>query len=140
MVTAQVKKLGQRVFRGLQLAPTQSFVHPFGPGAGPDWRWGNQDGHGPGEIIDLNPDRSNPNWFTVRWASGLKNNYRVGVDGEFDLVTPEPAVGYSVDVVQAVSGKVVGVGRVGPHSARIRSPLLRDPGARGLMKSSTGPP
>ena len=76
------------------------------PWAGPDWRWGNQDAYGPGEITDLNPDRSNPNWVTVRWASGLKNNYRVGVDGEFDLVTPDPAVGYSVDVVQAVSGKL----------------------------------
>ncbi|XP_045194598.2 transcription intermediary factor 1-alpha-like [Mercenaria mercenaria] len=48
---------------------------------GPDWKWENQDGGGPGTVIGV---RSG--WAVVTWDKGQSGrNYRIGKDGAFDL-------------------------------------------------------
>ena len=49
---------------------------------GPDWEWGDQDGHGPGTVV---PRRgvgmeSGSVWVSVDWDNGHRNGYRVGPD------------------------------------------------------------
>jgi hypothetical protein len=47
---------------------------------GPDWKWDEQDGNGPGTVVP----RSVPSlvdgyeWVSVRWDSGNYNCYRIG--------------------------------------------------------------
>ncbi|GIQ80540.1 hypothetical protein KIPB_001354 [Kipferlia bialata] len=53
-------------------------------GRGPDWKYKEQDGDtGNGTIIS--PSRVD-GWVRVRWASGQENDYRAGVDENYDLV------------------------------------------------------
>ena len=64
-------------------------LHQFAVGKkvqrGRNWRWGNQDG-GPGHVGTIQPAQGLAvGWVTVQWDNGVKNTYRMGVDGEFDL-------------------------------------------------------
>jgi hypothetical protein len=49
---------------------------------GPDWKWQEQDGNGPGVI--LRPDGDG--WVRVKWDNGNENSYRVKGIGEYDLI------------------------------------------------------
>ncbi|CAH3022624.1 unnamed protein product [Porites evermanni] len=49
---------------------------------GPDWKWGDQDKHGPGTIIK---NDSTPGWVDVQWDSDTKNSYRYGKDSAYDV-------------------------------------------------------
>jgi hypothetical protein len=47
---------------------------------GPNWRWGDQDGNGPGTVVPR-PEPSISDgyvWVDVRWDSGGRNCYRIG--------------------------------------------------------------
>ena len=50
---------------------------------GPDWKWGNQDGGGPGTVVPSHPDRDG--CVSVKWDAGGSNIYRVGAESAFDL-------------------------------------------------------
>lgn len=72
------------------LAPSSivDYHHPYVVGSlvkrGPMWRWGNQDGEGLGKVIAI---AEQDGWLTVLWLSTqFINNYRAGVNAEYDLV------------------------------------------------------
>jgi E3 ubiquitin-protein ligase HECTD1 len=50
---------------------------------GPDWRWDDQDGTPPCEGT-VSGDIHN-GWIDVQWAHGLRNSYRMGAEGKYDL-------------------------------------------------------
>lgn len=50
---------------------------------GPDWRWDDQDGTPPCEG-SVSGDIHN-GWIDVQWAHGLRNSYRMGAEGKYDL-------------------------------------------------------
>ena len=50
---------------------------------GPDWKWDDQDGGGLGTTME---GAGTDGWVAVKWDAGGENNYRVGAQGEFDLV------------------------------------------------------
>ncbi|XP_061172546.1 uncharacterized protein LOC133181907 [Saccostrea echinata] len=55
---------------------------------GPDWRWGDQDCHGPGTVVNHN-DNGKRGWSRVVWDAGSSFPYRYGSNGlfeNFDLV------------------------------------------------------
>ncbi|XP_061171956.1 uncharacterized protein LOC133181481 [Saccostrea echinata] len=55
---------------------------------GPDWRWGDQDCHGPGTVVNHN-DNGRDGWLRVVWDTGSSFPYRYGSIGmfeNFDLV------------------------------------------------------
>eukprot|EP00913_Durusdinium_trenchii_P033997 g31824.t1 len=53
---------------------------------GPDWDWGDQDGGG----LGTTEADSDPGWVTVKWDhSGRTNSYRVGKEGNYDLIVAE---------------------------------------------------
>ncbi|XP_062603204.1 uncharacterized protein LOC134264974 isoform X1 [Saccostrea cucullata] len=55
---------------------------------GPDWKWGDQDCHGPGTVVNHN-DNGKHGWLRVVWDAGLNFPYRYGSNGmfeNFDLV------------------------------------------------------
>eukprot|EP00047_Mylnosiga_fluctuans_P004441 m.234548 g.234548 ORF g.234548 m.234548 type:complete len:1138 (+) comp12675_c0_seq1:83-3496(+) len=59
---------------------------------GPDWRWGDQDGQGPGVIVS----QEREGWVTVRWDnSSSSNTYRVMAD-QHDLVYVAEDMGLAV--------------------------------------------
>jgi len=64
-----------------------ALVYPFAVGKrvqrGRHWRWDDQDG-GPGQFGTIVAPKPN-GWVSVQWDNGYKNNYRIGVDGEFDI-------------------------------------------------------
>ena len=39
---------------------------------GPDWKWGDQDGHGTGTVVQY----TSAGWIRVKWDNGNQNNYR----------------------------------------------------------------
>ena len=51
---------------------------------GPNWKWGDQDGNGPGTVVpcdggaDFGDYGEGYVWVNVRWDSGDRNCYRVG--------------------------------------------------------------
>ena len=49
---------------------------------GPNWKWDDQDSRGPGTLGPLDSD----SWAKVDWDAGGSNSYRVGADGQHDLV------------------------------------------------------
>jgi len=50
---------------------------------GPDWKWGEQDGHGEGVVVGSHRD----GWARVKWdRSGETDCYRVGHNGAHDLI------------------------------------------------------
>ena len=54
---------------------------------GQDWKWGNQDGTGPGTTIE---SAENAGWVRVRWDNtGIEHRYRVGAQGMYDLIYDE---------------------------------------------------
>ena len=50
---------------------------------GPDWRWDDQDGNPPCEGV-VTGDIHN-GWIDVKWDHGLRNSYRMGAEGKYDL-------------------------------------------------------
>ncbi|XP_046572273.1 uncharacterized protein LOC124280405 [Haliotis rubra] len=60
---------------------------------GPDWHWGNQDTEGPGTIINHyeggGRHGGGKHLLYVQWDNGIYNQYRYGLDGEYD-VWPAP--------------------------------------------------
>ncbi|XP_071102578.1 uncharacterized protein [Haliotis cracherodii] len=57
---------------------------------GPDWHWGNQDTEGPGTIINhYDKHGGGKHLLYVQWDNGTFNQYRYGLDGEYD-VWPAP--------------------------------------------------
>lgn len=57
------------------------------PGArvvrGVDWRWDDQDGPQPGEGVVTGEIHNG--WIDVKWDHGVRNSYRMGAEGKFDL-------------------------------------------------------
>ena len=49
---------------------------------GKDWAWGTQGAGGLGTVVS---PRTTAGWINVRWDNGESNDYRWGVEGEFDL-------------------------------------------------------
>ena len=52
---------------------------------GPDWKWGDQDGHGTGTIVPPGPRVMN-GWIAVQWDNGQRKNYRWTAENLFDVV------------------------------------------------------
>ncbi|CAO1338887.1 unnamed protein product [Diamesa serratosioi] len=50
---------------------------------GVDWRWDDQDGTVPCEGVVTS--EINNGWIDVKWNHGLRNSYRMGAEGKFDL-------------------------------------------------------
>lgn len=50
---------------------------------GPDWKWRDQDGPHPA-LGTLTSELHN-GWVDVRWDHGVRNSYRMGAEGKFDL-------------------------------------------------------
>ncbi|KAH8244435.1 hypothetical protein KR026_009855 [Drosophila bipectinata] len=48
---------------------------------GVDWRWEDQDGCGEGTITG----EIHNGWIDVKWDHGVRNSYRMGADGKYDL-------------------------------------------------------
>jgi E3 ubiquitin-protein ligase HECTD1 len=63
----------------------RSQLKHFSPGArvvrGVDWRWDDQDGATEGTVTG---DIHN-GWIDVKWDHGLRNSYRMGAEGKYDL-------------------------------------------------------
>lgn len=53
---------------------------------GPDWKWGDQDGHGEGTVYHGIVPFLDKRWVWVQWDNGLINQYRWGGQNAFDLV------------------------------------------------------
>ncbi|GIQ92374.1 hypothetical protein KIPB_016102, partial [Kipferlia bialata] len=51
---------------------------------GPDWRWGDQDGRGIGEVVRNVADLTGV--VRVKWANGETNHYRAGAQNSYDLL------------------------------------------------------
>ncbi|XP_022295401.2 uncharacterized protein LOC111105409 isoform X2 [Crassostrea virginica] len=62
-----------------------SYMPPIGTRVkrGPEWRWGDQDKHGPGTVIGHS---TRPGHINVRWDSGKAYPYPYGANGEFSIV------------------------------------------------------
>ncbi|WAQ94077.1 MIB1-like protein, partial [Mya arenaria] len=56
---------------------------------GPDWKWADQDGNGPGTVTEVTVNPTRGYWIHVRWKAGYENDYRYGVDGFFDIQAQE---------------------------------------------------
>merc|ERR1719218_463899 len=67
----------------------------------PSWKYGDQDGNGRGTIIRSSERK--PGWAKVHWDNGYEGSYRVGANGEYDLVHSEPeallSVGTEVEIL-----------------------------------------
>lgn len=50
---------------------------------GPDWRWDDQDGTPPCEGVVTGEIHNG--WIDVKWDHGLRNSYRMGAEGKYDL-------------------------------------------------------
>lgn len=50
---------------------------------GVDWRWDDQDGVPPGEGVVTGEIHNG--WIDVKWEHGVRNSYRMGAEGKFDL-------------------------------------------------------
>lgn len=50
---------------------------------GPDWRWDDQDGSPPCEGVVTGEIHNG--WIDVKWDHGLRNSYRMGAEGKYDL-------------------------------------------------------
>lgn len=50
---------------------------------GPDWRWDDQDGNPPCEGVVTGEIHNG--WIDVKWDHGLRNSYRMGAEGKYDL-------------------------------------------------------
>ena len=74
---------------------------------GPDWKWGDQDGHGLGTIVGL--DCGTKGWIRVKWDAGETNNYRVVAECAYDLVVAGGAAAAPPPMVPGVAA--VGGGR-----------------------------
>ena len=57
---------------------------------GKDWKWYDQDG-GEGSLgTVIGPDIYHEGWIEVKWDCGHKNNYRVGAQEAYDLLSAVP--------------------------------------------------
>ncbi|XP_061167246.1 uncharacterized protein LOC133176091 [Saccostrea echinata] len=85
---------------------------PLHPGirvtTGPDWMWRmNEVEVGEkGTVVESKPDEENPTgefdgWIRVKWDNGVEEDYRYGLDYEFDI---EPEIG-GMDAVEWPPGK-----------------------------------
>lgn len=85
---------------------------PLRPGirvtTGPNWMWrmNGVEEHEQGTVVESRPDEENPTgefdgWIRVKWDSGVEEDYRFGLDYEFDI---EPLKG-GMDVVEWPPGK-----------------------------------
>ncbi|XP_046850294.1 uncharacterized protein LOC124443806 [Xenia sp. Carnegie-2017] len=55
---------------------------------GPQWNWGNQDGHGVGTVTNTTDTKG---WVDVCWDNGRKNSYRFGKNNAMDVkIVNEP--------------------------------------------------
>ncbi|KAG5675368.1 hypothetical protein PVAND_005277 [Polypedilum vanderplanki] len=63
----------------------RSQLKHFSPGArvvrGVDWRWDDQDGATEGTVTG----EIHNGWIDVKWDHGLRNSYRMGAEGKYDL-------------------------------------------------------
>lgn len=64
---------------------------------GDDWKWGNQDNHQGGTVIDIRPWEGEESRtrvaVEVKWDNGYINSYRWGAEGAYDLkVIKKPTV------------------------------------------------
>ena len=51
---------------------------------GPDWKWGDQDGHQTGTVVPKNNPKNG--WIRVKWDNGNINIYRWTAENSFDVV------------------------------------------------------
>ena len=51
---------------------------------GKDWKWGEQDGGGKGQVIKNGP-RTDKGWIRAKWDDGGENDYRMGKENCYDL-------------------------------------------------------
>lgn len=61
---------------------------------GLDWKWGHQDGGGPGTVIECEQE----GWVGVKWDAGGEEHgyrYRVGAEGRYDLIVDSPSLAAS---------------------------------------------
>ncbi|XP_048737053.2 uncharacterized protein LOC125652125 isoform X2 [Ostrea edulis] len=70
---------------------------------GPDWKWKNQDWHGPGTVIGYSKKAG---WLRVQWDSGVKNVYRHGetfLEGhKYDVI--------ACDIPRILEDEIIGTG------------------------------
>lgn len=63
----------------------RSQLKHFSPGArvirGVDWRWDDQDGGTEGTVTG----EVHNGWIDIKWENGLRNSYRMGAEGKYDL-------------------------------------------------------
>lgn len=85
---------------------------PLRPGVrvttGPNWMWrmNGVEEHAEGTVVESHPDEENPTgefdgWIRVKWDDGVEEDYRFGLDYEFDI---EPLKG-GMDAVEWPPGK-----------------------------------
>ena len=87
------EKIPARLRRGGAGGAAQSSERPFKlphgtrVTRGPGWKWMNQDGGpgGVGTVMRGTEARPNALWAEVMWDSGIRNSYRWGQEGAFDL-------------------------------------------------------
>ena len=72
---------------------------------GPDWEWDDQDGGGPGTIVE---GADEDGWVRVKWDVGGEDNYRVGAGGSYDLML-ESSTPPSVQPGEVLRSPMVGV-------------------------------
>ncbi|XP_052248325.1 uncharacterized protein LOC127856260 isoform X4 [Dreissena polymorpha] len=72
---------------------------------GPDWHWLNQDGNGPGRIVDV----PMAGWVNVKWDNtGIMNSYRYGYDNKHDVQPLSATTTTAATTTGAKSGTTTG--------------------------------
>lgn len=74
---------------------------------GPDWRWEDQDGN-PNPCEGVVTGEIHNGWIDVKWDHGLRNSYRMGAEGKYDLKLANGDSLSNFDITSTTSTKKVG--------------------------------
>ncbi|KFB39857.1 AGAP009511-PA-like protein [Anopheles sinensis] len=76
---------------------------------GVDWHWDDQDGNPPGEGTVTGEIHNG--WIDVKWDHGMRNSYRMGAEGKYDLkLNIDGFLGVSYDLHNSASATAVASG------------------------------
>uniref|UniRef100_A0A182IYJ4 E3 ubiquitin-protein ligase n=1 Tax=Anopheles atroparvus TaxID=41427 RepID=A0A182IYJ4_ANOAO len=76
---------------------------------GVDWHWDDQDGNPPGEGTVTGEIHNG--WIDVKWDHGIRNSYRMGAEGKYDLkLNIDGFLGVSYDLHNSASATAVSSG------------------------------
>ncbi|XP_058125549.1 E3 ubiquitin-protein ligase Ufd4 isoform X1 [Anopheles coustani] len=102
---------------------------------GVDWHWDDQDGNPPGEGTVTGEIHNG--WIDVKWDHGMRNSYRMGAEGKYDLkLNIDGFLGVSYDLHNSTSATVVASGNNQLSSSNTTNHHQSEGGAGGGGSSS----